>query len=105
MSRVYYSSHKAKRLAVNFNQKIWRQDLAYFIKQKLSWHSDTEATTAKNVDKNKKIFDKGYRYFHVRNLHGDVVYVEFKQNNVITQTSCPKLLEEYLVIRGVKVDE
>lgn len=71
MSRAYYQNHKAKRLEVNFNQKQWRQDFADFVKNRLSWVSDTVVTRAKTITKGVNLYHKGIKYFEIQNSYGD----------------------------------
>lgn len=101
MSRAYYQNHKAKKLKVNFNQKQWRQDFADFVKNRLSWISETVVTRPKAITKGVNLYHKGIKYFEIQNAMGDSVYVEFQHGNEITNTTFPNLAEDYLKAREI----
>lgn len=92
MARIYHLSHKVKKLEINFNQKQWRQDFAYFIKQKLMWNCETIVTKTKLDDFNVK-------YFEIKNSNNEIVYVKFHKKNEILSSTFLDLAKEYLVSR------
>lgn len=98
MSRTYCANHPAKFLEINFNQKLWRQDFAEFIKNKLSWDCDAFVSRVKSI---KKTSIKSVKCFEIMNLKGEIIYFEFLNLRDIL-TNNKDLVEEYLNLRGCK---
>lgn len=79
----------AQKLIVNFNQKIWRQDLADFIKKKKYW-GPTRVSKVKLVDVERNI-----KMFQIYDNWNNCVEIKFTNRNDIVFSSTD-LTNDYL---------
>lgn len=101
MARTYYSNHGVKRLDVNFNLKMWRQDIGDFIRRKKFWDGTTRVTKARAIPKGPNIVSKGVKSFSIYNAYGGSVDIQFQNTNELLYTNEPELVKEYLASRGI----
>lgn len=98
MTRKYYSNHETKKLEINFNQKIWRQDLAEFIKKKLNW--DYLSTRVSR----SKVISKDVKQFSIYDGYGRQVDVRFQDGNYIVYADKKDLIDEYMKLRTISYE-
>lgn len=101
MARVYHASYNVKHLDVNFNLKMWRQDLGDFIRKNKFWDGSTRVTKAKSIPKGPNIISKGVKTFSIYNAYGGSVDIQFQNMNELLYTNEPNLVKEYLISRGI----
>ena len=92
MARCYQNSWEAKKNIVNFNQKQWRQDLAYFVSLKKQWN-DVHVSRTKLVDNGKK--------FEIFDYHNNSITIIYQDKNKIKSDSSYDLIREYLSAKGM----
>lgn len=98
MARRYYSNHETKKLEINFNQKIWRQDLAEFIKRKLNWDVlSTRVTRARVVSGDIK-------QFSVYDGYGRQIDIRYRDGNYIVYADSKDLIDEYTKLRTISYE-
>lgn len=90
--RTLSSNWKAEALLINFNQKQWRQDIAYFIGKCKNWYNPrvTYAKTLKDHNAKK------VKEFNIFNEQGEKFFVQFSNKNNIIDCSDDILVKEYL---------
>ncbi len=98
MAKHYNSTWFAEKLKVNFNLKQWRQDLAFFIREKKFWDYDTRVTRARAISNYKN--DRGIKSFEVYNTYGGSVKVTYQDNNKIINSTDEELIKKYLEERA-----
>lgn len=99
MPRKYSSTYVTKKLEINFNLKMWRQDIGEFIRRKKFWDGTTRVSKAKRISNDK--VTKGIKSFKVYNGHGGEIEIQFKNMNRILNSNEDGLINEYLSSRGL----
>lgn len=103
MPKVYNSTWKVKPLSINFNHKIWRQDLGAYVRSKLFWDGTTRVSRARTINKSTNLLiTKGIKSFEIYNAYGGSVKVEFQNNNEVLHTTHEDLIKNYFLERGLK---
>lgn len=98
MARKYNSNWNAKKMSVNFNEKQWRQDLAYFIVNKLYWY---KVRVSRSRAVSRKTIDKGNKQFEIFDGYGGQVIVIYKNKCDLISSTHEELIKEYLHQKGV----
>lgn len=101
MTKIYNNCWNAKPLTINFNQKQWRQDIAAFCKERLSWVGGVKVTRSKTITKGVNIYSKGVRQFDVFNDYGDTISIQYQNNNEIVSTTNEELVKMYIEERNM----
>ncbi len=99
MTRKYNSSYSAQKLEINFNLKMWRQDVAEFIRKKKYWDGTTRVSKSKRVSNDKVA--RGIKSFKIYNGYGGEVEIQYENMNSILRTDEAELINEYLMSRGL----
>lgn len=98
MARRYYSNHETKKLEINFNQKIWRQDLAEFVKRKSNWDFlSTRVTRARVVSRDIK-------QFSIYDGYGRQIDIRYQDGNNIVYADNKDLIDEYIKLRTINYE-
>lgn len=92
MARFYQNSWEAKKNIVNFNQKQWRQDLAYFVGLKKQW-CNVHVSRTKFVENGKK--------FEIFDYQNNSITIIYQDKNKIISSSDHDLIKEYLNTKGM----
>lgn len=93
MARIYRSNWNAKKMEVNFNQKQWRQDLAYFLANKLNWNS-VRVTRSKSSEKGT--YSSETKEFEIFDSLNNICKVKYSTQNEIITSNYPELVSEYM---------
>lgn len=98
MAKKYNYSWNAKKISINFNEKQWRQDLAFFIKEKQFWDI-TKVTRSKAINSNP--LDRGIKSFEVYDQCGHSIKVIYKNEREIVSATDLDLIQKYFIERRI----
>ena len=86
--RKYNYNWESKKLTVDFNHKIWRQDIAEYVKKKLFWGATRVTRSRKNAD--------GTKIFEIYNCYGISVRVCYRKKREIVFCDESEIINNYL---------
>lgn len=97
MARIYKKSWESKPVEVNFNQKQWRQDLAFFLANKLYWIG-ARVSRSKTAEQNSD-FLSVIKEFEIYDSSDNNCKVRYTNKNQIIDTNYSNEINEYLQFR------